>query len=665
MKMEVTRAGLTRDGKPAALISGAMHYWRVARERWEPVLDRVAELGFRTVETYVPWSVHELERGRFDFGSERPERNLPEFIGLLAARGLSLIVRPGPHINAELTGFGFPRRVLADPSCQARTVDGDPVWIPLPPKMWPAPSYAAEAFFAEVELWFAAVAPIISPHLAANGGNIIALQIDNECCNFFRTSPYDHDYHPDALALWERFYAAQYGGPAPAPPREFRAESKSDLPAYLAWVAFKEHYQQSALRRFRSIWERLGITDTVLIHNYPVGGDMPPNDHTAAETIVDVQGPDMYPTRKQYWAEKSLVSYASGLSRLPYLPEFGSGSCFWLPPMSVRDQAFTTPAAFMHGAKAVNFYMLVERERWYGSPITRDGRKRTAQWEFFRDFQRWFARTRINELTKQASALLLSARDYERLAEATTILDPLPPLTPAILPAKLHASADKFGFAESIPMAYEQQWSALFHGLSAAKVPFDCGNTSQAGEALRRYRMVLCPTYEFMAAAAQTRLADYARAGGVLVIGPRWPELDYRMKPCAALREACDDAEIATHVARTFACGAGRVVLIPSLEKASARKRPEATTTLMLELARAFELARPYPAADPMIETVLHRDERGAVLFVANPTSEDRTAEIELDGQATLVDVRNEETFAGAKVSFAVAGHTVRIFELK
>jgi beta-galactosidase len=290
-----------------------------------------------------------------------------------------------------------------------------------------------------------------------------------------------------------------------------------------------------------------------LTHNYPVGADMPPNNHAAAETIVDVQGPDMYPTRKQYWAEKTLVSFASGLSRLPYLPEFGSGSCFWLPPMSVRDQAFTTPAAFMHGAKAVNFYMLVERERWYGSPITRDGRQRPAQWEFFRDFQRWFARTRINELTKQASALLLSARDYERLSQATTLLDPLPPLTPGILPAKLHASADTFGFAEAIPIAYERQWSALFHGLSAAKVPFDCGNTSQDLAALRRYRMVLCPTYEFMSAEVQARLADYARAGGVLVIGPLWPELDDRMRPYAALREACAEAEVAAEAARTSA----------------------------------------------------------------------------------------------------------------
>ena len=45
---------------------------------------------------------------------------------------------------------------------------------------------------------------------------------------------------------------------------------------------------------------------------------------------------------------------------------------------------FTTWSVLMHGIKGMNFYMIVERERWYGSPVRRDGSIRERHYEFFR-----------------------------------------------------------------------------------------------------------------------------------------------------------------------------------------------------------------------------------------------------------------------------------------
>ena len=41
------------DGKPFAIYSGAIHYFRVPREYWEDRLLKMKAAGFNTVETYT------------------------------------------------------------------------------------------------------------------------------------------------------------------------------------------------------------------------------------------------------------------------------------------------------------------------------------------------------------------------------------------------------------------------------------------------------------------------------------------------------------------------------------------------------------------------------------------------------------------------------------
>ena len=65
---------------------------------------------------------------------------------------MHVIVRPGPHINAELTYFGLPERVVWDRECQARTPRDNPVILPIVPVAFPVPSYASDAFLDETAL---------------------------------------------------------------------------------------------------------------------------------------------------------------------------------------------------------------------------------------------------------------------------------------------------------------------------------------------------------------------------------------------------------------------------------------------------------------------------------------------------------------------------------
>ena len=55
------------DGKPFKIISGAVHYFRIVPEYWRDRLEKLKAMGANTVETYVPWNMHEPQKGKFVF----------------------------------------------------------------------------------------------------------------------------------------------------------------------------------------------------------------------------------------------------------------------------------------------------------------------------------------------------------------------------------------------------------------------------------------------------------------------------------------------------------------------------------------------------------------------------------------------------------------------
>ena len=53
------------------IITGGMHYFRVLPEYWEDRLLKLKALGCNTVETVVPWNLHEPKKGEFDFTGKK------------------------------------------------------------------------------------------------------------------------------------------------------------------------------------------------------------------------------------------------------------------------------------------------------------------------------------------------------------------------------------------------------------------------------------------------------------------------------------------------------------------------------------------------------------------------------------------------------------------
>lgn len=117
--VKLTETGLSIADEEIPVYSGEVHYWRLKRDLWPQIRDRIQELGFGMVETSIPWSVHEIAPGSFDWGRIDARKDVEAFLRLCEERSLWLLVHPGPLINAELTDFGFPEWVPLDPAVQA------------------------------------------------------------------------------------------------------------------------------------------------------------------------------------------------------------------------------------------------------------------------------------------------------------------------------------------------------------------------------------------------------------------------------------------------------------------------------------------------------------------------------------------------------------------
>lgn len=145
------------DNEPFKIISGALHYFRVHPDYWEHSLYNLKAMGCNTVETYIPWNLHEPKEGEFDFSEGR---DINKFITLAEELGLYVIVRPSPFICAEWEFGGLPGWLLNYPDMIYRTADS--------------------LFLEKVAPFYHEILTRLKPQQVTEGGPILMLQVENE-----------------------------------------------------------------------------------------------------------------------------------------------------------------------------------------------------------------------------------------------------------------------------------------------------------------------------------------------------------------------------------------------------------------------------------------------------------------------------------------------------
>lgn len=164
-------------GERIMIFSGEFHPFRLpVPSLWADVFEKIKALGFNCVSFYVDWAVHEGKPGEFRadgvFAWE-------PFFKAATEAGIWLIARPGPYINAEVSGGGFPgwlQRVKG----VLRTSDAD--------------------YLAATDNYMANINAIIAKAQITNGGPVILYQPENEYSGAVGVDPFPQ---PEYMAYVE------------------------------------------------------------------------------------------------------------------------------------------------------------------------------------------------------------------------------------------------------------------------------------------------------------------------------------------------------------------------------------------------------------------------------------------------------------------------------
>ncbi|MEQ2878492.1 beta-galactosidase family protein [Enterococcus asini] len=164
------------NGQPFKIISGAIHYFRLPTSQWEDSLYNLKALGANTVETYLPWNIHEPAEGVFDFAGMK---DVGAFVSLAQRLGLWVILRPSVYICAEWEFGGLPAWLLKESGIRLRSTD--------------------ERFMSRVANYYQELLPRLAPLQVTQGGPVLMMQIENE----YGSYGMDKEYLKATKALME------------------------------------------------------------------------------------------------------------------------------------------------------------------------------------------------------------------------------------------------------------------------------------------------------------------------------------------------------------------------------------------------------------------------------------------------------------------------------
>lgn len=155
-RIDVTSLYFERASEPWLPVMGEYHFSRASRADWKRELLKMKAGGVDIVATYLFWIYHEEEEGKFDFSGYLDIR---AFVEDCAAAGMEVVLRIGPWAHGECRNGGFPDWLVKKPY-KLRDNNAE--------------------YMEKVEIWYRRIYDEVKGLFYKDGGNIIAIQLDNE-----------------------------------------------------------------------------------------------------------------------------------------------------------------------------------------------------------------------------------------------------------------------------------------------------------------------------------------------------------------------------------------------------------------------------------------------------------------------------------------------------
>lgn len=160
------------NGERLMVFSGEFHAFRLpVKSLWLDILQKIKASGYNCVSIYINWHLIEAKRGEFRADGIFA---LEPFFDAAKKAGLYVLPRPGPYINAEVAGGGFPGWLTRVPGALRTSEPG---------------------YMNATDLYTREVGKIIADAQITNGGPVIIFQLENEYQ--FALDPWpmpDYDY---------------------------------------------------------------------------------------------------------------------------------------------------------------------------------------------------------------------------------------------------------------------------------------------------------------------------------------------------------------------------------------------------------------------------------------------------------------------------------------
>jgi beta-galactosidase len=570
MMIELRAKEFRINGMAHLICSGEIHYFRLPRTSWEDRILKLKAAGCNAVASYVPWICHESQPGQLDLdGSTRPELDLAAFIDLCKAHDLFFFVRPGPFIMAEMKNEGIPYWVYTQhpesvpvgwegKAAQPRTLD-----------------YLAPGFLAEVERWYQAVMAIIAPRLYPRGGNIIAVQLDNEIgmLAWLYNAPDLTDHLLADLSAWlrQRYdrsvllarypfveYVAELRNAAFRTPQEqYSAELLRDL----------GHFMRNRFARYvatlRGYAERFGVSGVPFVVNihgtaagrgltYPTGISQLYEAYTQEAGYL--AGSDYYlgdlslNNFQDLYLCNALMDAVSRAEQPLSSVEFECGNGDYGEMHGVRtDPAsvdFKIRMCVAQGNRLLNYYLFSGGTNYPIAEADGDGNGRIAFTGERHGFAApinpegaptygYTALTRAHQpIMAVADKLAVMHEEHDALAFAFI---PDYYMTEYSYP---HSTRTNEIVANLMANRGQHAWESVGRALLLANYRFGAVDVQNRALDPQTTPVLVLAAARFMHAALQQKLVDYVQTGGALLLVGEIPGFDMEGRPCTLLATA-------------------------------------------------------------------------------------------------------------------------------
>ena len=371
---------------------------------------------------------------------------------------------------------------------------------------------------------------------------------------------------------------------------------------------------------------------------------------------LEVAGIDAYPEPGDTAMLRRRIRYLAGSSRLPFVPEFGSGSWFDREVLlTAEEEEFGYLYSIMNGLKAVNFYMLVERDRWSGCPITNDGRKRMNYYNMFSDLIKMMKERNLHQYKRKPKILIMRNYDMGRFRALYSIMD-LNILSSNCFINGLDIPHELFIPEVDLQLSLDytpgnysdEKWVYQISGILDSKhFDYNYSDHYLPAEKWAEYDVIIASSYDFMDKKVQEQLIQFSQIKDKqLILGPCIPYLDRDFNNCSLLEE------------ETKTNSNGQIIVV---------KDPEAFDISVINTKSLVNNI--VSCENPNIEVSVHKNQVNPnlqLLYIANKAAEEQTALLDFKGVCRFSALwRSNGSEKESSLVINIPAHTVQIWEVE